>query len=90
MKTKSRTKSIARRTIAAALLSGGLAVAGFGLASGTAQAAPSPAPGHFWNYCEYDDHWYFWDWDWDWDHYCHYDYDYDHHDHHDHHDDDHH
>ena len=46
MKTQSRRRNmntayILRRMIAGALLSGGVAVAGFGLAAGTAQADPS-------------------------------------------------
>jgi hypothetical protein len=36
------------RIIGGALLSGGVAVAGLGLAAGTAQATPGPAPRYMW------------------------------------------
>ena len=66
-----------RRTLAAAVLSGALALAGLGLASGTAQADSRPAPQHYW--CDG------WQFVWDWDH-CHFDFDYRYHDfdHHEH------
>ena len=70
-----KSKSIGKhRVLAAALISGGLALAGLGLASGTAQADPGPVPQHYW--CG---GW----WSWDWGH-C--NFDFDHHDfeHHDH------
>ena len=66
-----KKKSGKRAALGATLLvSSGLALVGFAVGSGVAQAAPvAPAPQHF---CE------FWEWDWD---YCHFDYDYEHHDH---------
>jgi hypothetical protein len=79
-----KPKSIGKRAALAAtlLVSSGLALAGLGLASGTAQADPGPAPLHYQTH--HDDDWYpWWCFDWDWDH-CHYDFDHRDHDHHDH------
>jgi len=39
------------RIVAGALLSGGVAVAGLGLAAGTAQAKPGPAPLNHFTWC---------------------------------------
>jgi hypothetical protein len=45
IRTAAATRKTTRnRTVAGVLLAGGLALAGLGLASGTAQAAPTPAP----------------------------------------------
>ena len=55
-----KRQSIGKRAAVAALLSGGMALAGLGLTSGTAQAQPAPAPQHYeydYEYCS----WAFWD-----------------------------
>ena len=68
-----KPKSIGKRATLSAvlLLSSGLALAGFGLASGTAQAEPVPVPQHP-HFCDWDHGWYE---DWDWDHHCHHHHD---------------
>lgn len=64
-------KSLAKRAAAALLMGGGIAIAGLGLASGTAQADPGPQDHqppsysqdhqpHSW-YSEFDHQWY-WCW----------------------------
>jgi hypothetical protein len=86
MSTTNTKKSGTKRAgLAAALLvSSGLSLIGLGLGAGTAQAEPAPATPHFWQYCEWNDHWYFWDWDFK--RHCYFqDYDW-HHDKHDNHD----